>query len=584
MTKQLLKPVVLLVALIAGVTTSLADSFNPVSASPADGSALELQGSGWASEVFSLTFASAPTVVDITNVKLTSSVSGEVAPDDAWTSRVSGNTVTFWGADYDGYTMTFKADSDATYTLNIPAGTFKDAAGNLNDEINLTYYGPKKTTPEPQPSEPFAPVSTNPADNSVIATNSTGWANLSFDITFAEDITIENSTPNATLHYGTKDGPIAYSLDARAVKGSDSKTLNIWSDDGDGMVDMFKPKNDSTYVLVIPAGVVKNAAGVENDEITLTFLGPKTAKPISYVSSDPENNSIITLSNSGYADMAVTLTFSEPVTPKVSSPAASLHKDGVNGTEIEAEDEWKATQGDNANSVKIWAADYDGFLQSFKPDSGSVYVFVIPAGTIQNAAGDVNDEIVISVKTPEKKKISMVSSTPEYGGVIDDKASGNYQYMRAYINLDEDFTVVNFSANVHLYEGGIGGKEITPYGEFWHTTHQKTAQLYVWGDDYDGGVDYFTPKDTTYYLVVPAGTIKGKTTGTLNDDIVLMFYGTEKAKENAEQTDGINSVSREAESVPVARYNLRGQRISGAQKGVNILKFADGTAKKVVVK
>lgn len=122
--------------------------FNPISYDPADSTELSLQ-SGYASESFSATFSETPTVVDITKVKLVGSKNGEIAPDDEWKSRVSGNKVTFWGADYDGFTMTFKADTGAVYTLTIPAGTFKNASGDLNEEQILHFFGPKKAA-EPQ--------------------------------------------------------------------------------------------------------------------------------------------------------------------------------------------------------------------------------------------------------------------------------------------------------------------------------------------------------------------------------------------------------------------------------------------------
>ena len=45
---------------------------------------------------------------------------------------------------------------------------------------------------------------------------------------------------------------------------------------------------------------------------------------------------------------------------------------------------------------------------------------------------------------------------------------------------------------------------------------------------------------------------------------------------------GINADGEGAEEV--ARYNAAGQMIAGPQKGLNIIKYADGTTRKVVVK
>ncbi len=51
----------------------------------------------------------------------------------------------------------------------------------------------------------------------------------------------------------------------------DAKTLYIWGDDGYGLVDSYQAVAGATYKLVIPAGVVKDAKGNANGEITIEF-------------------------------------------------------------------------------------------------------------------------------------------------------------------------------------------------------------------------------------------------------------------------------------------------------------------------
>ena len=46
----------------------------------------------------------------------------------------------------------------------------------------------------------------------------------------------------------------------------------------------------------------------------------------------------------------------------------------------------------------------------------------------------------------------------------------------------------------------------------------------------------------------------------------------------------ISSVEDGAEVREVARYSVDGKRISKPQTGVNVVRFSDGTVKKVVVK
>ena len=47
---------------------------------------------------------------------------------------------------------------------------------------------------------------------------------------------------------------------------------------------------------------------------------------------------------------------------------------------------------------------------------------------------------------------------------------------------------------------------------------------------------------------------------------------------------GINGISIENNSVEKERYNLRGEKLSEPQKGVNIIRMTNGKTKKVIVK
>ena len=49
-------------------------------------------------------------------------------------------------------------------------------------------------------------------------------------------------------------------------------------------------------------------------------------------------------------------------------------------------------------------------------------------------------------------------------------------------------------------------------------------------------------------------------------------------------TAGIENTNADADNEIVARYNLAGQKIDTAQKGVNIVKYKNGKVMKVIVK
>ena len=48
--------------------------------------------------------------------------------------------------------------------------------------------------------------------------------------------------------------------------------------------------------------------------------------------------------------------------------------------------------------------------------------------------------------------------------------------------------------------------------------------------------------------------------------------------------DGIESIKTDVEATEVARYDLQGRKIDKPQKGINIIRYSDGTTRKVVIK
>lgn len=114
-----------------------------------------------------------------------------------------------------------------------------------------------------------------------------------------------------------------------------------------------------------------------------------------HVSTTPKDGE--TVSSDDDMNLSFDITFGESFTIVESNPAASLRIGAlVSGQTIEPDDAWYATTGDDNNTLRVWAADYDMFTQSFKPELDVTYYMVIPAGVVQNAAGETNEQIVIS--------------------------------------------------------------------------------------------------------------------------------------------------------------------------------------------
>ena len=66
------------------------------------------------------------------------------------------------------------------------------------------------------------------------------------------------------------------------------------------------------------------------------------------------------------------------------------------------------------------------------------------------------------------------------------------------------------------------------------------------------------------------------------------FYGEEQKFITGESPSEIECVETESDTdeslIEVARYNVNGQKIDAPQKGVNIIRYSDGTTKSVYVK
>lgn len=65
------------------------------------------------------------------------------------------------------------------------------------------------------------------------------------------------------------------------------------------------------------------------------------------------------------------------------------------------------------------------------------------------------------------------------------------------------------------------------------------------------------------------------------DDFTLLYYGNESTKE---LTTEVTAVNVPVAAAPSAIYSIAGARLNGLQKGLNIVKFSNGTVKKVFVK
>ena len=81
-------------------------------------------------------------------------------------------------------------------------------------------------------------------------------------------------------------------------------------------------------------------------------------------------------------------------------------------------------------------------------------------------------------------------------------------------------------------------------------------------------------------------TLQLKRMSGMEPDAEVLAYGPKitLVLHNDGTTQGIEGVAGAADKTPVAYYSLDGRRLPVAQKGLNIVKYSDGTTAKVVVK
>lgn len=116
---------------------------------------------------------------------------------------------------------------------------------------------------------------------------------------------------------------------------------------------------------------------------------------------------------------------------------------------------------------------------------------------------------------------------------------------------------------------------ITEIGEWAFSGCSGLASIYVYAEKVPKiGEDVFKGCDATKcILYVPKGTY---------DDYFISNFGYFENIEEFEVT-GIGKPTTSTDAKELSRYSVNGQRLVGPTKGLNIVKYSDGSVKKVVV-
>lgn len=263
--------------------------FMPTSTTPANEDVVKSLGN------VELTFSEAATVAvakPVVELRIGSEIVGELLePVGGWVAENNSSdkkTVTVFPAGKDGQVSALALEANQAYFLIIPAGTFKNAAGELNQKILITFSG---AVP------PIVPVSFSPESNSQLSEIN------AIAVKFNEEIMVTDRMPQITL----KKGDAATGQTVSPENGwlvekvaGEGKTATITPIDYGYQPAPLALEPSATYYMTIPAGLFKNLNNGTNEEIQLVYVGKdngsveslEAGKCVVYVSNGNINVSV----------------------------------------------------------------------------------------------------------------------------------------------------------------------------------------------------------------------------------------------------------------------------------------------------
>jgi hypothetical protein len=254
-----------------------------------------------------------------------------------------------------------------------------------------------------------------------------------FTAKFDEALTLDNEKiASIKLYKGSVDAANEIAPDVEwKARVENGKDLYIFSLDGDGFVQNIATEEGQKYILVIPAGIVKNASDVANDELTLTLNGP--VPTVKMVSADPANNS----TKSSLFAASFNITFDKEITIDNSKASSvKLYIDEVGGTEIAPESgAWSLAKESDGKTLRVFSLDeYGEGPQFITPEAGKKYILVVPAATVKNGDAE-NMEVKITINGPAAP-ITATSFDPADNSVV-----GSYFNAAFTAKFDEALTL-----------------------------------------------------------------------------------------------------------------------------------------------
>ena len=160
------------------------------------------------------------------------------------------------------------------------------------------------------------------------------------------------------------------------------------------------------------------------------------------------------------ASMTFEVVFDQPVTLAVTSPVSFLREGGdMSAKVLKPSDKWVAKQV-NDSTISVFAADADGFVESFNYTPLAAYCFTLPEGVVRNAAGEESEYVSTTFYYTQKSSIEKgdinadgainVSDVTELINVILGTVTDEAIKALCFINDDDTINVSDVTALINI--------------------------------------------------------------------------------------------------------------------------------------
>ncbi len=472
---------------------------------------------------------------------------GYVWPDDDSSEDATGMTFPVVNDDYDAITL-----SAGTYSITIPAKYLTIGDDAYSEEVTLTYTVIDPTFERVSPADDVITEESISVDDEVIIKSDT-QGNMSYQIVDAESGEVA-AEGDFKRYEDVNEEYIEFLYQWKA-----EEEVTLYDGHSYDLIITFTVEG-SENVIAEKTMLVYNGLSSEPSKVTLVSVEPDPDYDIDWTKAE---------------DTAVILTFSAPV--KLSSESTFI---------VDLSKASERADEDGNVALKSIEATGDDLTED---GCSTVWTLIVDADDVLYFNGDAI-ELSVSATDADGATVLFGEDGNEYTLITYDVRidTGMFTYDPESYSTVESLETIEVSC-----ESGIACSWNVPTDNIYiqnDNTGEIVATATAAEENYDSD-DYDDPAYSVtitfaevtaageYTVVIPTDFfIYSLADGSnLNSPRIELHYGIKVATD----IDGIESVGVESTEV----YNLAGQRVESPVKGsVNIVKYADGSVKKVLQK